>query len=156
MNAARARLQVYEGSNKKVSHSPYDLLYDIIEKNDTSPHTTPTLNVMAPPYRPTHTDVTALAQAVQDSISVNRLQTPAPPVLDGNPINFIQWKMLLNDQRNIPDADKLYYVKKYVCGAACKAPGVFYRNDDDTYQDAWNKLNHSYGHPFTFQRAFRD
>lgn len=34
--------------------------------------------------------------------------------------------------------------------------GIFYRNDDEAYKDAWNKLNHRYGQPFVIQRAFRE
>lgn len=92
------------------------MIVDTTGKNDISPHTiSSALNVMAPPYKPAHTDVTLLAQAVQDSTAVNRLPTPEPPVFDGNPIHFIEWKALftsLIDQRNIPAADKLYYLKK--------------------------------------------
>lgn len=56
-----------------------------------SPHATPPLNVMAPPFRPTHMDVALLAQAIQDSIAVNRLPTLEPAVFDGNLISF-EWK----------------------------------------------------------------
>lgn len=125
-----------------------------------STHATPPLNVMAPAYTPLHSDVALLAQAVQDSIVVNRLPAPEPSVFDGNPIHFIEWKALfmsLIDQRKISAADKLYYLKKYVGGAARKTlDGVFYRNDDEAYQDAWKKLNQRYGQPFVIQRAFRD
>ncbi|KAK0130929.1 hypothetical protein N1851_034390 [Merluccius polli] len=160
LRAARARLQAYEQEAAK-EYRTQSVVGDTTSQNYMLPHDTPSpLNVTAPPYRPPHTDVSLLAQAVQDSIAVNRLPTPEPSVFNGNPIHFIEWKasfISLIDQRNIPAADKLYYLKKYVTGAARRTlDGVFYRNDDEAYQDAWNKLNHRYGQPFVIQRAFRD
>lgn len=160
LRAAQARLKAYEQEAAKEYHTQ-SVIGDTTRQNYMLPHDTPSpLNVAAPPYRPPHTDVSLLAQAVQDSIAVNRLPTPEPSVFSGNPIHFIEWKasfISLIDQRNISAADKLYYLKKYVSGAARKTlDGVFYRNDDEAYQDAWNKLNHRYGQPFVIQRAFRD
>ena len=34
--------------------------------------------------------------------------------------------------------------------------GTFFRNDDEAYQDAWNKLTRRFGQPFAIQRAFRE
>ncbi len=33
-----------------------------------------------------------LAQAVQDSIAINRLLVPEPTVFNGDPIQFVDWK----------------------------------------------------------------
>ena len=115
---------------------------------------------MAPAYTPLHSDVALLAQAIQDSIVVNRLPAPEPSVFDGNPLHFVEWKALfmsLIDQHKTSAAYMLYYLRKYVGGAACKTlDGVFHRNDDEAYQDAWKKLNQRYGQSFVIQRAFRD
>ena len=63
----------------------------------------------------------------------------------------------LIDSKAISSADKLYYLRKYVGGPARKTlEGTFYRNDSEAYRDAWDKMNHRYGHPFVIQRAFRD
>ncbi len=109
---------------------------------------------------PARTDVSYLAQAVQDSIALNRLPMPEPSVFTGDPIQFIEWKASftsLIDKRNIASADKLHYLKKYVGGPARKTlDGTFYRNDDEAYNDAWNRLNQRYGQPFVIQRAFRE
>lgn len=65
--------------------------------------------------------------------------------------------MSLIDRKGISLADKLYYLKKYVCGRAHKCiEGTFYRDNDEAYRDTWNKLNQRYGQPFVIQRAFRD
>ncbi|KAI7790016.1 hypothetical protein IRJ41_001589 [Triplophysa rosa] len=105
-------------------------------------------------------DVSSLARAIQDSIAINRLPMPMPTVFSGDPINYIEWRasfMSLLDRKGISLADKLYYLKKYVSGPAHKCiEGTFYRDDDEAYRDAWNKLNQRYGQPFVIQRAFRD
>ncbi|XP_026051006.1 uncharacterized protein LOC113037895 [Carassius auratus] len=105
-------------------------------------------------------EVSHLAQAVQDSIAINRLPIPEPSVFNGDPIQFVDWKasfMSLIDRKGISAADKLYYLKKYVSGSAHKyLEGTFYRNDEEAYKDAWNKLNQRYGQPFVIQRAFRE
>ncbi|XP_043091451.1 uncharacterized protein LOC122341847 [Puntigrus tetrazona] len=102
-------------------------------------------------------EVTHLAQAVQDSIAINRLPIPEPAVFSGDPIQFVNWKasfMSLIDRKGIPAADKLYYLKKYVSGSAHKyLEGTFFRNDEEAYKDAWDKLNQRYGQPFVIQRA---
>lgn len=81
-------------------------------------------------------------------------------MFEGDPIHYIEWRasfISLIDKRGISSADKLYYLKKYVSGAALKCiEGTFYRDDDEAYKDAWNKLNQCYGQPFVIQRAFRN
>ncbi|KAL1263752.1 hypothetical protein QQF64_006491 [Cirrhinus molitorella] len=109
MEAARARLKVYEREIKQGNVS------QLIQPNNGQF----TLNdTMAPP-----TDVSLLAQAIQESITANRLPFPTPSVFSGDPIHYIEWRasfQSLIDQKNISSADKLFYLKKYVSGAAQK------------------------------------
>ncbi|RXN16504.1 hypothetical protein ROHU_027490 [Labeo rohita] len=111
-------------------------------------------------HSPPLSEVSHLAQAVQDSIALNRLPVPEPRVFNGDPIQFVDWKasfMSLIDKKGISAADKLYYLKKYVSGSAHRyLEGTFYRNDEEAYKDAWDKLNQRYGQPFVIQRAFRE
>ena len=152
----------YEPMNRRQQESlSPNLVWDTTDQNYMSTHATPSLlNVMAPAYTPLLSDVALLAQAIQDSIVVNRLPAPEPSVFDGNPLHFVEWKALfmsLIDQHKTSAAYMLYYLRKYVGGAACKTlDGVFHRNDDEAYQDAWKKLNQRYGQSFVIQRAFRD
>lgn len=54
-------------------------------------------------------------------------------------------------------ADKLHYLKRYVGGPARRIlDGIFYRNDEEAYKDAWSRLSQRYGHPFVIQKAFRE
>lgn len=106
------------------------------------------------------TDVLYLAQAVHDSVALNRLPVPEPSTFTGDPIQFIEWKAsftALIDKRNISPADRLHYLKKYIGGPARQTlDGIFYRNDSEAYRDAWEHLNHRYGHQIVVQRAFRE
>ncbi len=55
-----------------------------------------------------------IAQAVQDSIAINRLPVPEPTEFNRDPIHFVDWKasfMSLIDRKGISAADKLYYLK---------------------------------------------
>lgn len=163
VRAARAKLEVYD--KEETIHCA--------NQNDE-----PKLPVSVPTHKPVYSssfkpalnervllptpnaDVSYLAQAVQDSITLNRLPMPEPTIFKGDPIHFIEWKasfQSLIDKRHISSADKLYYLKKYVAGSALKTlEGMFYRNDEEAYKDAWKRLQDRYGQPFIIQRAFRE
>lgn len=141
MEGARARLEAYNReitqmgdvqSIKSEQVSPYS----VPQPFASPPSNTPMLSV--PP------SVAQLAQAVQDSMMMNRLPIPEPTVFSGDPVHFIEWKssfMSLTDQKGISAANKLYYLKRYVSGPARKCiEGMFYRNDEEAYQDAWASL----------------
>ncbi|XP_058481739.1 uncharacterized protein LOC131457006 [Solea solea] len=165
IRAARARLITYnkevmqEASVLSTDHSIGEQRYMSLQQPVSS------APIQQPAYvtttsSPPQTDVTYLAQAVQDSITLNRLPMPEPSLFTGDPIQFIEWKasfISLIDKRNISSADKLHYLRKYVGGPARKTlDGIFYRSDDNAYKDAWNRLNGRYGQPFIIQRAFRE
>ncbi|KAL6463232.1 hypothetical protein MHYP_G00276230 [Metynnis hypsauchen] len=157
LKAAQARLGVYsqeavcETSNSFIACEPKT------EQNINQPSFQRSSNVVTAAPQ---TDMSSLAQALQDSITLNRLPVPEPFVFSGDPIQFIEWKnsfMSLIDRKSASFADKLYYLKRYVGGPARKTlDGTFYRNDTEAYQDAWNKLDRRYGQPFIIQRSFRE
>ncbi|XP_025755466.1 uncharacterized protein LOC109196819 [Oreochromis niloticus] len=156
VEAARARLDVY---NRELSQldDAYSVKTERVNPEHTPKHTVPSCTIPAPTAPPS---VSQLAQAVQDSIRINRLPTPEPTMFSGEPIKFIEWKstfMSLIEQTGMAAADKLYYLKRYVTGSARKClEGTFFRNDEEAYNDAWTKLNQRYGQPFVLQRAFRE
>lgn len=116
----------------------------------TAPFQQPTLPIVASTPK---TDVTLLAKAVKDSIVLIVLFT-------GKPIQFTECKasfMSLIGTKNITSADKLHYLRKYVRGPARKTlDGIFYRNDDKAYNDAWEHVCHRYGQPFIIQAGIQD
>lgn len=167
LKAARARLQAYDQEIAQEA-SLYSSDLNTREQQDATGITQQIVSA-SPIQRPTDnvatssslkSDISHLAQAVQDSISLNRLPITEPPVFSGDPIQFIEWKAAftsLIDRKAISSADKLHYLKKYVAGPARKSlDGIFYRNDDEAYKDAWGKLNQRYGQPFIIQKAFRE
>lgn len=167
LKAARARLQAYDQemaqevsihSSRSHTREHQDVSVAVQEHVVPFPIQCPT-NITATLPIP-KSDISYLAQAVQDSIALNRLPTTEPSVFSGDPIQFIEWKaafVSLIDGRAISSADKLHYLKRYVGGPARKSlDGIFYRNDDEAYNDAWNKLNQRYGQPFVIQKAFRE
>ena len=136
VEVARARLEIYDREIKQEN------VYQPTQPNNR-PFTFSTLidrqhphiDMSVPP-----TDVSYLAKAIQESIATNRLPMPTPTMFSGEPMHFIEWRassQCLIDQKNISSADKLYYLKKYVSGAAQKClEGTFYRKDEDAYRDA--------------------
>lgn len=62
---------------------------------------------IVPPNSPT--DISSLAQAIQDSITINRLPMTMPTAFGGDPIHYIEWRasfMSLIDRKGISSADK--------------------------------------------------
>ncbi|XP_014882084.1 uncharacterized protein LOC106943281, partial [Poecilia latipinna] len=159
LKAARARLITYDQEIKSVSSVHVDCARATQKASIVSvPIQVPNSNVVSTSLL--QTDVLYLAQALQDSVAINRLPMSEPSTFTGDPIEFIEWKAsftALIDKKNISPADKLHYLKKYVGGSARQTlDGIFYRNDSDAYQDAWERLNQRYGHPFIVQKAYRE
>ncbi|XP_061793005.1 uncharacterized protein [Nerophis lumbriciformis] len=104
--------------------------------------------------------ITALATALAESINISRLPVPEPAVFNGDPIKYKDWKMsfqLLIERKNIPVAEKIYYLQKYVGGPARKAvESYFLLGTEMAYRTAWNTLEERYGSPFVIAKAFRD
>ncbi|XP_075942299.1 uncharacterized protein LOC142944945 isoform X2 [Anarhichas minor] len=155
VRAAQAKLKVYD---KEMEREAADCINN--ERNEYSRNEPVTTVPLSHAATPSPADISSLAQVFQDSIALNRLPLPEPSIFSGDAMQFIEWKAAftsLIDQRAIAPAEKLYYLKKYVGGPARQVlDGTFFRNDDEAYQDAWNKLNRRFGQPFTIQRAFRE
>lgn len=155
IRGAQAKLKIYE---KKTEHK--DATYVKKERNMKVKNVPGSTASLSQDALPRCTDISSLTQILQDNIALNRFPVPEPFVFNGDPIQFIEWKaafISLIDQRSITPAEKLYYLKKYVGGPARQVlDGNFYRNDNEAYQDAWDKLNRRFGQPFTIQRAFRE
>lgn len=157
VKAARARFEAYDRELARISDAQ-SIKGEQVSQSFTPQQIIPTLSFM--PEQIASSSVSQLAQAVQDSIKMNKLPTPEPTVFSGEPISFIEWKSTftsLIEQKSISAADKLYYLKRYVTGPARKClEGTFFRNDEEAYKDAWDKLNRRYGQPFVIQKAFRE
>lgn len=95
-----------------------------------------------------------------EAISANRLPTPEPALFTGDPLKFKDWRLsfdTLIDRKNIPKNEKLYYLRKYLGGAAKKAvEGFFLLGTEAAYDSAWQVLEKRFGDPFIIGKSFRD
>ena len=112
-----------------------------------------------PAQVPDVSSTTVLAQALHDTMTLNRLPVPTPSIFTGDPLQFLEWQVAftaLIDQRGMPASQKLHYLKQYLGGEAKEVvEGTFFGTDDDSYIRAWEKLRKRFGQPFVVQRAFR-
>ncbi|KAL6457443.1 hypothetical protein MHYP_G00344060 [Metynnis hypsauchen] len=101
-----------------------------------------------------------LVKVLADALSANRIPVPEPSVFSGDPLKYSDWKLsfeTLIDQKNIQDKEKIYYLRRYVCGQAKNAlEGYFLLGTESAYASAWEILEERYGNPFTVAKAYRD
>nr|XP_021329350.1 uncharacterized protein LOC110439121 [Danio rerio] len=182
MNAAKARLKVYEeeiNSDEEIS----DLLHDNVKQRKAAPKPGSLPEPLLTPSKPTvklhqfsalpqttrcqlpnnatqEDSTTALARALAESINISRLPVPEPAVFNGDPLKYKDWKMsfqTLIDRKNIPVNEKIYYLRKYVGGPARRAvESYFLLGTDEAYYAAWDTLEERYGGSFVIAKAFRD
>lgn len=117
VKAGRARLQVYsqEAAHEVSSSNSPEGRH---QASPASRRQSPSVSASSPEI-----NVSTFAQAFQDSMALNRLSVPELSVFNGSPIQFLEWKASfksLSDKRAISSADKLFYLRKYVGGPACK------------------------------------
>ncbi|XP_013873851.1 uncharacterized protein LOC106524553, partial [Austrofundulus limnaeus] len=132
--------------------------------NDSVSVPQPSLNPLAPSFKHHYTGAErgelSLAEALANSLTLNRLPVPEPAIFSGDPLKFVDWKvsfMTLIGNKPLPACEKILYLKSYITGEARKAvEGYFYRNTEEAYQSIWNVLQERYGSPFIVQRAFRN
>nr|XP_061819695.1 uncharacterized protein LOC133608465 [Nerophis lumbriciformis] len=173
LNAAKARVKVYDELSDK--SEVISLLHNIKQ-----PDKAQTLNASSPPFipqqaqEPSQPNVQSvpqvppnlqvqspdLATALAEAMSANRLPTPEPTVFTGDPIKYNDWKLsfqILIDRKGIPKNEKLYYLRKYLSGAARKAvEGLFLIGTEGAYDTAWKLLEKRFGDPYVIGKSFRD
>ncbi|KAL4009472.1 hypothetical protein ACER0C_003324 [Sarotherodon galilaeus] len=150
------------------------------------PVTTHSLNASSPPFIPQSLAVTSQAPCPQqlpqsppasvlrpqeqnsldlvnvlvEAMSANRLPTPEPAVLTGDPLKFKDWQLsfeTLIERKNIPKNEKLYYLRKYLGGTAKKAvEGFLLLGTEAAYDSAWKLLEKRFGDPFLIGKSLRD
>ncbi|KAI2665797.1 Phosphatidylserine decarboxylase proenzyme [Labeo rohita] len=182
MNAAKARLKVYEqeiNSDEEI----LDLLHDNVKQRKVAPKLGSLPELLLTPSQPTaklqqfsaqpqstrwqlttdatqEDSTTALARVLADSINISCLLVPEPAVFNGDPLKYKDWKMsfqTLIDRKNIPVNEKIYYLRKYVGGPARRAvESYFLLGTDAAYYAAWDTLEERYGGSFLIAKAFRD
>ena len=111
------------------------------------------------PTSTTQQSLIELAKSLADQVSLNRLPPPEPSIFYGDPIQYPAWKAAfktLIDQRCIPAAEIIYYLKRYIGGSVKQVvENYFLLSSDNAYDDARHLLDERYGDPFVIASAFR-
>ncbi|KAL4004275.1 signal-regulatory protein delta [Sarotherodon galilaeus] len=152
LNAAKARLQVYDENelspaqgNAPQSRDLHKVMQPLNQVKPEDQHSQPPKDAV-----PTHLRL----------LSANRLPIPEPTVFSGDPLKYNHWKssfQTLIERKNIPSSEKIFFLQKYVGGAAREAlEGYFLIGSDTAYVAAWELLNERYGQPFMIAKACRD
>ncbi|KAM9833358.1 uncharacterized protein ACBT44_005642 isoform 1-T2 [Syngnathus typhle] len=170
LNAAKARQQVYdqsEGSGhvskgncsdeeiKELLHRRVSVKREINSRTSSPQNCSPTRQKDR-----VEDSTSALVRALAESISASRIPLPEPTVFNGDPLRFNDWKVsfqTLVARKNIPAEEKMYYLRKYVGGAAKRSiESYFWLGSESAYYAAWQMLEERYGNPFLIAKAFRD
>ena len=105
-------------------------------------------------------NLTAVSQAFQETLDYNQLPKHEMTTFSGDPLKFVKWRRSFESlvaHKKIRPGDKLALLERYVTGdAAGCIEGMFYRNDEDAFDDAWKLLNERYGHPSIVLSSFRN
>lgn len=105
-------------------------------------------------------DIATMTKTFAEQLTLNRLPIPEPSVFHGDPLKYTMWKCAfetLIENRNIPPAERLFYLKKYVGGEVKEAlEGYFLLTTDDAFHEAKQLLEDRYGNDFVVARAFRE
>ena len=102
----------------------------------------------------------SLVKSLTDQVNLGRLPGPEPSVFTGDPLKYPGWKVdftMLIEQRKIPSAERIHYLKKYLGGTAKEAVENFFLiSSDNAYDEAKKLLDERFGDPYIVGSAFRD
>lgn len=127
----------------------------------STPFRPKTLNPEAKPWHPPSTakDMNDFAATLAATMSLSRLPVPEPTVFCGDPLAYPDWLAsftTLIENRNIPAAERIHYLKKYLGGPARQAvSGYFLLRSEHAYEEAKNILEGRYGSSYAISEAFR-
>lgn len=162
LKAAQARMQVYDQMSAAEAQK-IDVTKITTEMKDTEHVSFPSLLEQVIPQAaatPLSDGTSDLVKVLASALSASRIPVPEPTVFSGDPLSYSDWKLLfqtLIDQKNIPDKEKIFYLRRYVSGPAKRAvEGYFLLGTESAYAAAWKILDERYGNPFTIAKAFRD
>lgn len=101
-----------------------------------------------------------LAKSLSAQLNLGRLPTPEPAVFNGDPLAYPSWKVsfqTLIESRQIPQSERIHYLKRYVSGPVKDViDGFLLLPTDEAFVEAKKVLDKRYGDPFIVANAFRD
>ena len=102
----------------------------------------------------------SLTQRFTDQVQLGHITPPEPGIFTGEALQYSKWKSAFNvliDSKRIPEGEKLYYLNRYLGGAAREAiEGFLLIPTAASYLAARKLLEERYGDPCTIANAFRD
>ena len=102
----------------------------------------------------------SLVKSLTDQVNLGRLPAPEPSIFTGDPLKYPGWKVdftTLIEQRKIPSAERIHYLKKYLGGTAKEAVENFFLiSSDNAYDEAKKLLDERFGDAYIVGNAFRD
>lgn len=162
LKAAQAKMQVYDQMSA-VEAQKIDVTKINTEMKVAEHVSFPSLLKQVIPQAavtPTSDGTSDLVKVLASALSASRIPVPEPTVFSGDSLSYSDWKLsfqTLIDQKNIPDKEKIFYLRRYVNGPAKRAvEGYFLLGTESAYAAAWKILDERYGNPFTIAKAFRD
>ena len=100
-----------------------------------------------------------LLDAISKQNKLSRLPAPEPGVFSGDPLLYPSWKRAfttLIDRCGIEPGDRIYYLQKYLGGAAKECiEGYLLLSSDMAYDEAQTLLEQRYGDPYIVASAYR-
>jgi hypothetical protein len=92
-------------------------------------------------------------------VNINRLPIPEPGVFTGDPIQYPSWRrafQTLIEDRNIPPADRIHYLQRYLKGDAYESvQSLLLIPSDDSYHEAMALIEKRFGNSYTIACAFK-
>jgi hypothetical protein len=100
-----------------------------------------------------------LIGSLGEFMNLSRLPIPEPGIFTGNPIEYPSWRSAfktLVESRNIPPAECIHYLKRYLGGTAeqCVA-GFLLIPTAEAYHEAMNLIDQRFGNKFAVAQAFK-
>ena len=107
-----------------------------------------------------HNDYDALAEAITQSMLVNRLPVATPSIFDGDILSYRPWRVafdMLVTNKPLEAREKLLYLEEYTGTKVHKLiAGVEFLNSNDAFVVALNKLDRRYGDDMHVTEALRN
>ncbi|XP_054865646.1 uncharacterized protein LOC129348710 [Amphiprion ocellaris] len=162
LKAAQARMQVYDQMSVTHEHKVDVTKVETEVKDDKHVSFPSLLGQVLPQASSTSTSdgTSDLVKLLASALSDSRIPVPEPAVFSGDPLRYSDWKLsfqTLIEQKNIPDNEKIFYLRRYVGGQAKSAlEGYFLLGTESAYVAAWKILDERYGNPFIIAKTYRD
>ena len=104
-------------------------------------------------------EVCSLAKVVVEQCSASRLPPPEPSKFSGDPMQYNLWRRALDlmvENKGLTSRDKLYYLQRYVTGAAEECVDGFSREESEaSYTEALHRLETRFGDSFHIAKGYK-